>query len=170
MSNLFKKGLLAVSTVSLVMMFTGCTTTPEECDPSKDQGFFGKIGCAVSGSYDERIEQKQQQLADLKAENEQLNALIADLNSKDALVKASYQERKRELNKTLSEIKNIESSLKQKEALSADLQMQINDVVSQIQSMQKTGASETLRKKQSEVKELQRVLDDLKTQIQNESL
>lgn len=170
MASLFKKGVLAASTLGMALMFTGCASTPEECDPSKDPGFFGKIGCAVSGSYDERIDQKEQQLADLQAENDRLTALINDINGKDALVKASHKERMRELNKTLAEINSIENSLKQKEALSADLQMQLNDAKGQVQKMQKSGANETLRKKQAEVKELQRVLDDLKTQIQNESL
>lgn len=170
MNSLFKKGVLALSTASLLVLLAGCASTPEECDPSQDQGFFGKIGCSVSGAYGERINQKEQQLADLTAEHESLVALTNDLVAKDTLVKASYQDRMKELKKVSNEINSIEKSLKEKSALSSDLQMQINDVKNQIANMQSSGSSETLRKKQAQAKELQRVLDDLKNQIENESL
>ena len=52
-----QKGYLA-SLSLCALLLAGCASTPEECDPSQDQGFFGKIGCVVSGSYDERVEQR----------------------------------------------------------------------------------------------------------------
>ena len=102
-----QKGYLA-SLSLCALLLAGCASTPEECDPSQDQGFFGKIGCVVSGSYDERVEQREQRVETLKAENQRLNQLARDLFAQDALVKAQVSEQNRMLDHAKSELYEVE--------------------------------------------------------------
>ena len=43
------KFLRLVEILLPAMLLTACTATPEECDPTRDPGFFNKIGCTFSG-------------------------------------------------------------------------------------------------------------------------
>ena len=55
------------------LLLSACASTPEECNPGqRNQGFFGKMGCVVTGSYEARVNAKQQRVADLRAEVELL--------------------------------------------------------------------------------------------------
>lgn len=155
---------------SCALMLTSCASTPEECDPSQDQGFFGKIGCTVSGSYDERIEQREARVESLKAENERLNQLARDLFAKDALVKGQISEQNRLLDHAQSELYALEGELAQKKALSSDLQDQITKAQEQIEALKKsnTGSAKTkaaLAKKQKQIDELNATLEQLQSMM-----
>ena len=76
MSLEFVKGAkLSLIAGATAVLLTACASTPQECDPSQDQGFFGKMGCVVTGSYEERVEQKQKHVDELKAEKRALKCL-----------------------------------------------------------------------------------------------
>ena len=62
------KFLRLVEILLPAMLLTACTATPEECDPTRDPGFFNKIGCTFSGSYSERVEQKKVAVEQLRQE------------------------------------------------------------------------------------------------------
>ena len=159
-----QKGYLA-SLSLCALLLAGCASTPEECDPSQDQGFFGKIGCVVSGSYDERVEQREQRVETLKAENQRLNQLARDLFAQDALVKAQVSEQNRMLDHAKSELYEVERTLTQKKALDADLQDQIAQAKAQIDAIKKSnGSSQTqavIAKKQKQIDELNATLEQL---------
>ncbi len=159
-----QKGYLA-SLSLCALLLAGCASTPEECDPSQDQGFFGKIGCVVSGSYDERVEQREQRVETLKAENQRLNQLARDLFAQDALVKAQVSEQNRMLDHAKSELYEVERTLAQKKALDADLQDQIAQAKAQIDAIKKSnGSSQTqavIAKKQKQIDELNATLEQL---------
>ena len=160
------KMALLVSSAALALMVTGCTSTPEECDPSQDPGFFNKMGCTFSGSYNERIQQKEQQVADLKAENERLNQLARDIFDKDTLLKANVGEKVRLLDKATAEINAVEASLAKKRALSSDLQDQIDDMRAKIDKAKKSsGAQLTIKQKQKQIEELEAQLQELQDSL-----
>ena len=167
---MFKKIALTLCGAGLsAVLLTGCTTTPEQCDPSQDQGFFGKIGCTVSGSYDERITQREQRVEALKAENQRLNQLARDLFAQDALVKAQLSEQNRMLDHAKSELYAVQASLAQKKALSSDLQEQIAQAQQQIDELKKANTSSqtkaALAQKQKQIDELNATLEQLQSQL-----
>lgn len=161
--------LYAAVGAASALMLSGCTTTPQECDPSQDQGFFGKIGCVVSGSYEARIDERQQRVAELKAENERLNQLARDLFAQDALVKADISEQNRMLDHARSELYAVESSLAKKQALSADLQEQIDEAKAQIDAIKQgnnmSQGQAAIVKKQKQIEELNATLEQLQAQL-----
>ena len=151
-------------------MLSACASTPEECDPSQDQGFFGKIGCSVSGSYEERINQREQRVETLKAENERLNQLARDLFAKDALVKGQISEQNRLLDHAQSELFALEGTLAKKKALSSDLQDQITKAQEQIDALKKANSKPSktqaaLAQKQKQIDELNATLEQLQSMM-----
>lgn len=159
----FKALLLALGTASLL---SACASTPEECDPSKDQGYFGKMGCVFSGSYQERVDQKEQHLADLKAETEQLNALARDFHAKSAQLYKDNESRLKLLNQVEDELNDLESKLAAKKALSLDLQDKLDAAKNQVQKMKHSDAgAEMIKKKEAEKSVFEKQLADLKEAI-----
>lgn len=155
---------------SAAVLLTACASTPEECDPVQDQGFFGKIGCAVTGSYEERVTTKEQHVEDLKAENARLNQLIRDVQSQDALLKGDYAQRQRELDKIRSNLYDLQASLEQKKALDSNLQNKLNAVNNQLSTIQTSPTSLSIAEKKKQIAELEATLDELSQQMINEGM
>lgn len=161
------KSLLLVSVASACLFLNACTTTAQECDPSKDPGFLNKMGCIVSGSYSERIEQKEQLVADLKAENAYLNQLIRDINEQDAIVRGEQSQRLRELDRINDQLTVLEHDLAKKKALDSDLKNKLAQAKKQVNSMKQTDPNETLLQKQLEIETLEATLEALSESMVN---
>ena len=94
--------------VIAALMVSGCTMTPEECDPSNvDAGFFDKLGCVTSGSYDARIESKKQEIVKL---NEEQKVLLAEIDELSKKIEAEDQ-KKADLTKDLNTLQGQINSL-----------------------------------------------------------
>ena len=139
----------------------GCATTPDECDPSVDPGFLDKLGCTVSGSYGERVAQKEREVTSLWAEQEEVRKISASLEESRALVEADLSARRAELDGINARVGDLERRLREKRAMSAYLQRRIDDVYEQLKEMQDTPANAVLLQKQQERDELRRRLDEL---------
>lgn len=150
---------------SAAVLLSACASTPDECDPMQDQGFFGKIGCAVTGSYEERITIKEQHVENLKAENVRLNQLIREIQAQDALVQGDYAARQRELDKIRADLYDLQASLAQKKALDSKLQNKLNEVNEQLSNIQASPASASIAEKKKQIAELEATLDELSNQM-----
>lgn len=166
----FAKLALVGTVVGSMMLATGCASTPEECDPSQDVGFFNKIGCTVSGSYGERVEQKQQHIADLKAENERLNALTRSIYDESAKLRGEYATRVKTLDQIEDELYGIKDSLAQKKALNSSLEAKFKAAETQVNEMQRAGENQTLLEKQAQINELQATLEELENAMLDQTL
>lgn len=151
--------------LSVAFLLSACASTPEECDPRQDQGFFGKIGCAVTGSYEQRVTTKEEQVASLQAENKRLNELIREINAKDALVRGDYATRQRELDQVKADLYSLQSKLAQKKALNNELQQKFDQANAQLVQMQSAPASTSIAEKERQISELEATLDELSTQM-----
>ena len=167
MSLEFVKGAkLSLIAGATAVLLTACASTPQECDPSQDQGFFGKMGCVVTGSYEERVEQKQKHVDELKAESERLNALAREVEGKRATLLGTYEQRTRMLDKTRSELYAVQASLAKKRALTSELQDKLDAAKAKVAAMSKpSAANQTLKKKQAEIEELKATLDELQNSL-----
>lgn len=153
---------LTAMALSASLLLSACASTPEECDPSQDQGFFGKMGCLTTGSYGQRVEAKEKKVEELKAEAAQLNLIAREILEKDRQLMGSYSERTMVLDKARSDLYNIESRLASKKALTADLQDKLASARDQIMTMNtKAAASQTVAQKEKQVKELEAQLQEL---------
>ena len=141
---------------------SGCTMSPEECDPSnRNAGFLDKFGCTVSGSYSARVEQNQNKLNELKEENARLVALKATIDNEYALVSGSKQERMAQLDKLSSELNKVRSDINRKNAMTDSLKKKLDDLDRQLEEMKKGGDEDILIKKQAEYDKLKKEYEEL---------
>lgn len=158
-------GAVLLSGVALAL--AGCASTPEECDPSKDVGYFNKIGCTVSGAYAERIEQKEQQLADLRAETARINALTRELEAQRGSMVADYDAMQKLLAQSEAELSQVRQSLQSKKALSQNLEQQIADTQTQITKMRESAPNQLLLEREAERQQLEKMMQELADQLEN---
>lgn len=146
--------------IAATLLLSACASTPEECDPSQDQGFFGKMGCIVTGSYEVRVNAKQQKANDLSAEIASINQMTRDIHAQNRALMGDYFARMKVLDKTKEDLYMLESSLAKKKALNSDLQDQLNSVKDKVDAMStQSAASQSIAKKQKEIDELNEELD-----------
>lgn len=150
--------LTAIATISLFSL-TACTNTPEECDPSIELNVFSKAACKMSGSYDERIEQKEKILIDEKATNQQLKNIYAQIQQQQKSVNASKAQKQAQLAKLSKSVTALTADLKQKVQGKSALLKQINDVEQQMQAVNNSSGSDM--DKQLEIQRLQSKLSTL---------
>ena len=120
------KFLRLVEILLPAMLLTACTATPEECDPTRDPGFFNKIGCTFSGSYSERVEQKKVAVEQLRQEQKEMLATYQELEANRSKMIADRAERYRQLDKLDNDIAKVRSSLAKKNALTKEYQQKLD--------------------------------------------
>lgn len=152
MKKMIKLSLLAAAISTLA----ACAATPEECDPNAPMGLFGKIACASSGSYDQRISDKEQQLQIAEAHNSQLQRANQVAKNKAAQSAAKLKNKRAELNKLNNSLAQSATQLKAKAQGNAQILQQIEDVEKQIRNVNHSSSSDEA--KQAELQKLQRQL------------
>ena len=120
--KLFKSLLILVP----ALVLTACTSTPEECDPTCDPGFFNKMGCVFSGSYSERVEQKKVEIEQLRQEQKEVLEAYQALEANRSKMIADRAERYRQLDKLDNDIAKVRSSLAKKNALTKEYQQKLD--------------------------------------------
>src|SRR5574344_2830653 len=121
MKNLKLKALAVV----MPLMLTACTTTPDECDPTGDPSMLAKLGCVVSGSYQKRVEVKQQEIKSLREEQQKSLNSVLELEKNRSQMIADRAYRLKQLDKIQSQIDDLRVSLKQKGALNKTLETKL---------------------------------------------
>lgn len=158
------KSQAKIAGVALIagLLLSACASTPEECDPSQDQGFFGKMGCVVTGSYEARVNAKQQKVANLKDEIATINKMTRDIHDQNRALMGDYFARLQVLDKTKQDLMMLESQLAKKKALSIDLQEKIDALKNKVGTMStKSAASKSIAQKEKEIEALNAELEAL---------
>ena len=122
--KLFKSLLILVP----ALVLTACTSTPEECDPTRDPGFFNKIGCVFSGSYSQRVEQKKVEIEQLRQEQKDVLEAYQALEANRSKMINDKAERKRQLDKLDANIAKVRSNLAKKNALTKEYQQKLDKI------------------------------------------
>ena len=112
------------------------------------------------------MEQKEQTLADLRAETEQLNALIRDIEAQRSSMLNDYDAAQKMLVKTESELQSVRNRLAEKQALSQDLEQKIAAAQQQVDAMQQASPNQVLLEREAERQELETLLQELTTQME----
>lgn len=107
------------------LVLTACTSTPEECDPTRDPGFFNKIDCVFSGSYSQRVDQKKVEIEQLRQEQKDVLEAYQALEANRSKMIADRAERYRQLDKLDNDIAKVRSSLAKKNALTKEYQQKL---------------------------------------------
>lgn len=143
---------------------TACSATPEQCDPNVELSVFGKAACSFSGSYDQRIQQKEKILLDEKATNKELNNIYSQIKTQQSAVNQSAAQKKAQLAKLNKSVNALTADLKKKASGKADLLKQINEVEQQLKKVN-SSSSASEAEKQLELQKLQSKLSSLQQAI-----
>lgn len=153
-----------IAIAASAFLLSACATSIEDCDPSVDNGFFGKIGCSVSGTYAKRVELKEAQNAKLLEQNKELAAIHEKLENDNRLLTGTVAQREKALNELKANVNALQKSLESKKKLNADTQESIDKMKAQIDKMSESGGSILIQKREEQLKELQTIEANLRKQ------
>lgn len=150
------KAIKLLSVLSASLLLAACSATPEECDPNVEQGIWGKMACVNSGSYETRVQRKENELSQEQVKNADLQA--KNKRAQEAKNKSAKQlnQKKAALANLNSELQNDATLLKQKAQGNSDVLAKIQDVEQQMKQVNTSGASDEAKAK--ELQTLQRKL------------
>ena len=150
------KAIKLLSVLSAGLLLAACSATPEECDPNVEQSIWGKMACVNSGSYETRVQRKENELSQEQVKN-------ADLQAKNKRAQAAKNKSAKQLNQKKAALANLNSELqndatllKQKAQGNSDVLAKIQDVEQQMKQVNTSGASDEAKAK--ELQTLQRKL------------
>ncbi|EGV04889.1 putative lipoprotein [Haemophilus pittmaniae HK 85] len=150
------KAIKLLSVLSAGLLLAACSATPEECDPNVEQSIWGKMACVNSGSYETRVQRKENELSQEQVKNADLQA--KNKRAQEAKNKSAKQlnQKKAALANLNSELQNDATLLKQKAQGNSDVLAKIQDVEQQMKQVNTSGASDEAKAK--ELQTLQRKL------------
>ncbi|OTQ60366.1 hypothetical protein [Gilliamella sp. A7] len=142
------------------LLLTGCSTTPEQCDPTNTNiGIMDKISCNYSGNYQARIDKKEQILENEKRANAQFREIYATIERQKNSTSLSVKQKQTQLQKLKTELTQLTNEVKQKAKNRDDLQAQVNDIEQQLKKVNNSNSSEL--EKQVELDKLNKKLQQL---------
>ena len=146
--------------LSPLLLITGCSTTPEQCDPTNTNiGIMDKISCNYSGNYQARIDKKEQILADEKRANAQFREIYATIEKQKNSTSLSVKQKQAQLQKLKTELTKLTKEVKDKAKNRDDLQAQVKDIEQQMNKVNNSNASDM--EKQVELDKLNKKLQQL---------
>ena len=144
------------------LFLTACTTTPDKCDPSiSDPSFLDKLGCVASGSYEKRVNAKSQEIKDLAAQQKELSQSVIELESQRSAIISDRATRLAEMDKINDNLSSLEVSLRQKNAMTKDLQTKINNVRNSSEAVKNLDEDASIMEKKAKVAQLKKQYDEL---------
>ncbi|TSJ88835.1 hypothetical protein FPQ14_09715 [Gilliamella apicola] len=154
------KKISFVFLLSPLFFITGCSTTPEQCDPTNTNiGIMDKISCNYSGNYQARIDKKEQILENEKQANAQFREIYATIEKQKNSTSLSVKQKQAQLQKLKTELTQLTNEVKQKASGRDDLQAQVNDIEQQLKRVNNSNSSEL--EKQVELDKLNKKLQQL---------
>ena len=154
------KKISIIFLLSPLLLITGCSTTPEQCDPTNTNiGIMDKISCNYSGNYQARIDKKEQILENEKRANAQFREIYATIERQKNSTSLSVKQKQTQLQKLKTELTQLTSEVKQKAKNRDDLQAQVNDIEQQMTKVNNSNSSEL--EKQVELDKLNKKLQQL---------
>ncbi|MCO7050044.1 MULTISPECIES: hypothetical protein [Morganellaceae] len=156
---------LPLSLVGMTLLLSGCVTNPADCDPTTgDVSIITKFNCNYSGTYDNRIEQKQAILANEKALNTEFRAVLAAIEKEKQQTNASLKSKQASQQALNQSINNLLNQIRQKTKGQNDIQKQINEIDRQMKATQ-NNPSKSVMQKQLELDNLQNQVLSLQSDL-----
>ncbi len=155
------KKINCLSVIGFFLVLTGCNATPQNCDPSTDPGFFSKMSCIASGSYEKRVEEKKQHVADLRSLLSSLSKETQELYASDTLVKEERAAAQSRLDRIDEDLNALKSKIDKQQGQSSKLSKQIESAQTQSKTVRNLPVNASVLEKKTEKQKLQKELDDL---------
>ncbi|MDP9500400.1 hypothetical protein O7M46_05465 [Bisgaard Taxon 45] len=145
--------------IASLTVLTACSVTPEQCDPSVEASVWNKMACKTSGTYDNRVKEKERTLQSEKAKQTALHKTYAETQKKAKGSERALAKKKAELVALNKSVTDYATQLKQKAKGKEDVLAEVRKVEQQLKQVNGSAASEEA--KQAEIKALKRKLEAL---------
>lgn len=149
-----------------VALISGCSTNARDCDPTTgDVSIITKFNCNYSGTWDQRVEDKQHTLQHEQALNKEFKAVYDAISSQQQQVSgqvASKRQSQQALDRSLD---RLIAQLKAKSKGKTAAQNQLAELQQTRESLRNSPSASVMQKQlelqklQNQVKELQETLD-----------
>jgi len=154
--------LLAVG----ALLLSGCATNARDCDPTTgDVSIVTKFNCNYSGTWDKRVDDKQNTLAHEQVLNAEFKAVNEAIEKEKAQSNASVASKRQSQQALQSSLNKLMGQLKTKTAGRADAQKQVADLEKSIKEAQNNRPSDSVMQKQMELQKLQGQLAELQATL-----
>ncbi|MGC6247820.1 hypothetical protein ACNO7P_05170 [Bisgaard Taxon 45] len=145
--------------IASLTVLTACSVTPEQCDPSVEASVWNKMACKTSGTYDNRVKEKERTLQSEKDKQTALHKTYAETQKKAKGSERALAKKKAELVALNKSVTDYATQLKQKAKGKEDVLAEVRKVEQQLKQVNGSAASEEA--KQAEIKALKRKLEAL---------
>ncbi|MGC6376820.1 hypothetical protein ACNO7L_03255 [Bisgaard Taxon 45] len=145
--------------IASLTVLTACSVTPEQCDPSVEASVWNKMACTTSGTYDNRVKEKERTLQSERDKQTALHKTYAETQKKAKGSERALAKKKAELVALNKSVTDYATQLKQKAKGKEDVLAEVRKVEQQLKQVNGSAASEEA--KQAEIKALKRKLEAL---------
>ncbi|XWY18901.1 hypothetical protein ACNGTO_07835 [Bisgaard Taxon 45] len=145
--------------IASLTVLTACSVTPEQCDPSVEASVWNKMACTTSGTYDNRVKEKERTLQSEKDKQTALHKTYAETQKKAKGSERALAKKKAELVALNKSVTDYATQLKQKAKGKEDVLAEVRKVEQHLKQVNGSAASEEA--KQAEIKALKRKLEAL---------
>ncbi len=155
---------LVIVGIASALLVSACATK-ETCDPSLDANVFQKLGCTVTGTYAERLSDKEKETLKLEEQRDMLLLINKELENDRAITSNNLKERKKALNSIKQKVAKLQGDLAKKNALKGDIKKSLDDVQKQIATMESAKEDTSLLELEEQKSDLEQELNTLMTNM-----
>lgn len=138
-------------------VLAACSATPEECDPSVELNVFSKAACQFSGSYQQRVDQRETTLKEESKTTDELNEAYVDVKNQQVATQRKVSKKSVQLSNINKSVSANKSTIAQKKHDVTQLNQQIAEIKKQIENV-KANPSLSSVEKEKELQRLQTIL------------
>ncbi|MEA9391543.1 hypothetical protein SJI19_13490 [Acerihabitans sp. TG2] len=153
--------------ILLVATLSGCASSMSDCDPTTgDVSIVSKFNCRYSGTYDQRVNVKQQTLTHEQALNHEFKAVLAAIEQEKNQSNSSLKSRQASADQLNRSMNTLLTQLKQKAAGQKKYQKQINDLQTSLDQAQQQQPSQSVLDKQLQLEDLRSQVSSLQQDLE----
>ncbi|OTA20365.1 hypothetical protein Xbed_01591 [Xenorhabdus beddingii] len=162
MCGLMMRGLIMLAAG---MVLTGCVTNAKECDPTLgDMSLIAKFNCNYSGTWDQRVVEKEKELQHEQALNKEFKAVYAAIEREKKAGKANLESKRRSQTALHKSLNHLLNQLKTKSVGKANMEKQIAELEDRLRNVSNQ-PSQSEMQKQLELQQLQSQLNKLQNSL-----
>lgn len=159
---------LAIAALSpVILMLGGCAVDKAGCDPAavKSAGFFTKLSCDVSGSYDARAQDQQSKLSQAQYENDALKAMLAQMQADNRDLEQGIALKRTERDRLVSSINNYLNQMQQQAGTNQAIQAQIDSARKELSRLQNMPPNASAAQQKQQLQKVQTEIDQLRSRM-----
>lgn len=148
-----------------VLFLTGCTTPAQDCDPTTgDASLVRKFNCNYSGTYEQRVQEKERILSGEQEANARFHDVYAAIEKEKMVVSQHRKNAEIEYGVLQDSLQSLLSDLRSKTTGQQQLQTRINAAEKRIKGLGSANPSSAMEK-QLQLEQLRQEVSSLQSDL-----